>query len=159
MPQDLFILGLSLCENSSVTLLKNGKIISYIARERISGIKNHYGIDYKTIQICLKEANCNIDQIHHCAIVAADSNPALIEDCGQISILDAEPTSDNSFIIEVFKKENSFSSKLQKIPEEIKKYIDLPSLQDKDWKLLKFNTFSEKNLFTYNNLKRNNYHQ
>ena len=155
MSQDSFILGLSLCENASVTLLKNGKIISYIARERISGIKNHYGIDYKTIQICLKEANCNINQIHHCAIVAAGSNPALIEDWGQISIMDDDSTSNNSFVIEVFKKESLFSSKLQKIPEEIKKSIDIPSLQDKEWKLLKFNTFSEKNQFTYNNLNKN----
>lgn len=76
---DTIVLGLSLGHDASATVVKNGKIISHVLRERHSGYRHHYGIDQQTIELALKESSCLLEDINYCAITVTQELPALIE--------------------------------------------------------------------------------
>lgn len=78
--KDKVILGLSLGHDASATVIRNGEIISHILRERHSGYRHHYGLDYNTIALALKESSISIEDIDYCAVTATQQQPALIND-------------------------------------------------------------------------------
>ena len=49
------IIGINYLSESSVCLIRNGKLVSAISEERINRIKNWYGIPYKTIKLILDQ--------------------------------------------------------------------------------------------------------
>lgn len=76
--KDKVILGLGLGHDASATVIRNGEIVSHILRERHSGYRHHFGLDYKTIELALKEGGCSINEIDYCAITAAQMLPAVV---------------------------------------------------------------------------------
>jgi carbamoyltransferase len=58
------IIGINYLSESSVCLIKNGKLISAISEERINRIKNWFGIPYKTIKLILDKNNLKYSDIN-----------------------------------------------------------------------------------------------
>lgn len=146
---DTVVLGISLCENASATLLKNGKIISHILRERISGIKNHYGMDFSTVQLCLAEAKCDVREVSYCALTATPQWPALIEDINQFYVTESVSNHPYFFLSEInspvisARYQNENLSRF--IRNEMKPFVDFSSIRNKEWELIKFSNFLTKN--------------
>uniref|UniRef100_A0A7C3J6M8 Carbamoyltransferase n=1 Tax=candidate division WOR-3 bacterium TaxID=2052148 RepID=A0A7C3J6M8_UNCW3 len=55
----MYILGLNIGHDATATLLKDGRIVSAIAEERVSRVKFHFGFPYKAIKECIRVANIN----------------------------------------------------------------------------------------------------
>ncbi|MCX2494910.1 hypothetical protein OQX63_15580 [Pedobacter sp. PF22-3] len=60
---DTYILGTGLSHDGSTVLLKNGKIIVAIEKERLSRIKHDGGNDFDTVQYCLDYAGIGVDDL------------------------------------------------------------------------------------------------
>lgn len=157
MMNNTFVLGISLCENASVTLLKNGEVVSHILRERISGFKNHYGLDYNTIQICLQDANCNISEINHCAVVSASPYPALIED-QRLFIQEANLNNNNlyedeknAFVISnrYIHYDSSDTNYMNDISHKMKDFLDFSAFSNKKWELIEFSNLVKQKSLNY----------
>ena len=56
----MIILGLHFGHDASVTLLKDGKIIFCIEKERVSRIRHVIGLNFSDIKLCLKKFNVKI---------------------------------------------------------------------------------------------------
>ncbi|MBF0543922.1 MAG: transferase [Candidatus Riflebacteria bacterium] len=65
MPKDkpVYVLGTSLSHNGSACLLKDGKIVVAIEKERITKVKNAGGNDSMAIVYCLNAAGINFDDL------------------------------------------------------------------------------------------------
>ena len=74
------ILALHFGHNSHAVLLNDGKIESYIQRERISCRKNHAGVDKTLIEKCLLDSNTDINQIEQIAITNTQYREFFFED-------------------------------------------------------------------------------
>ncbi|MGE3062697.1 MAG: carbamoyltransferase [bacterium] len=59
----MYILGLNIGHDATVTLIKDGKILSAIAEERVSRVKFHFGFPYGAIRECLRIANVKGNEI------------------------------------------------------------------------------------------------
>jgi len=60
---DTYILGTGLSHDGSTALLKNGKIIVSIEKERLSRIKHDGGNDFDTVQYCLDFAGIRVSDL------------------------------------------------------------------------------------------------
>jgi carbamoyltransferase len=74
------ILGIALGHDASATVLLEGRIASYVLRERHSRIRHHYGIDRRTIETALRDAGIKAPNIGAVAVTATQQMPALIDD-------------------------------------------------------------------------------
>lgn len=63
MNKPVYILGTGLSHNGSSCILKDGKIIVAIEKERLTRIKHDGGNDFLTVQYCLNAAGITIDDI------------------------------------------------------------------------------------------------
>lgn len=59
----IYILGTGLSHNGSTCLLKDGRIVVAIEKERLTRIKHDGGNDYQTVQYCLNVAGITISDI------------------------------------------------------------------------------------------------
>ena len=69
----MIILGLHFGHDAGVSVLKDGKIITAIERERVSRVKHAATLDWVTIQTALKEAGITERQIDYCAVTSGQS--------------------------------------------------------------------------------------
>ncbi len=69
----MIILGINEGANASAALLKNGKIIACVQEERLSRIKNHAGVPWKSINYCLVKADISTSDID--LVVFGAKNP------------------------------------------------------------------------------------
>lgn len=53
----MVILGINSSHNATACLIKDGKILACISEERLTGIKNYWGMPYLSIKECLKISN------------------------------------------------------------------------------------------------------
>jgi len=63
MNKPVYVLGIGLSHDGAACLLKDGKILVAIEKERISRIKHDGGNDLLTVQNCLDAAGINIDDL------------------------------------------------------------------------------------------------
>ena len=73
-----YILGIHLGHDASVTIVRDGQVLSHVLQERISRIRHDYGLDLSTVEIALSEANLDISQISRVAITGTQLTPAII---------------------------------------------------------------------------------
>lgn len=76
----MIILGLHFGHDASVTLLKDGKIIFCIEKERISRIRHVIGLNFSDIKLCLKKFNIDIDDIDYCSVTSTQDVEYIFED-------------------------------------------------------------------------------
>ena len=50
----MYILGLNVFHDATVTLLREGTIVASVAEERLSRVKNHHGFPFQAIEECLR---------------------------------------------------------------------------------------------------------
>lgn len=79
------ILGISTGHDAAATVLADGKVASHIVRERISGIRHHYGIDRNTIELALSDAGLTSADVTGVAVTATQLMPSLIDDADYFS--------------------------------------------------------------------------
>lgn len=66
--KDIYILGLNCGHDGSISLVKNGKLVSFIATERISRNKKQRGVDKRTIKYILSKENIRLKDISMVAV-------------------------------------------------------------------------------------------
>lgn len=65
---DSLILGLHFGHDAAASIIKNGEVIAYVMRERIARIKHALGLDKRTIDAVLQQANVSLPDISFIAI-------------------------------------------------------------------------------------------
>ena len=68
------ILGINFLSESTVCVIKNGKLIFAISEERVNRKKNWYGIPYKSINLARKLVNNKIDSVVTCGYSVFDKS-------------------------------------------------------------------------------------
>lgn len=69
----MIILGINYLSESTVSLIKNGKLIFAISEERINRKKNWYGIPHRSIKIAKKIVKNKIDHVVTCGLSALNN--------------------------------------------------------------------------------------
>ena len=64
----MIIMGIQFGHDGSVALIKDGKILSFIYRERFSRVKHAIGVSDSDIDLALAQANITIEQIDYISI-------------------------------------------------------------------------------------------
>lgn len=68
----MIILGLNLGHDASVSLLKDGKVISSISCERIYRLKKTSYIDWVAIDYVLSDSNISFDEVDYISVGGYD---------------------------------------------------------------------------------------
>ena len=63
MTKDVYVLGTGLSHNGSSVLLKNGRVLVGIEKERLSRLKHDGGNDTLSVEYCLQTAGITLDQV------------------------------------------------------------------------------------------------
>lgn len=63
MTKPKYILGIHVGHDSSVALVKNGKIVAAAAEERFTSLKHYAQLPIRALEFCLKQENINIEDI------------------------------------------------------------------------------------------------
>jgi carbamoyltransferase len=71
------VLGIHIGHDSSVALIKDGRLIADVAEERFTRIKHFSGIPYKSLEYCLKEGEISADDLDVVAVSSKYSVPYL----------------------------------------------------------------------------------
>ncbi len=80
------ILGINYLSESTVSIIKNGKLIFALSEERLNRKKNWYGIPYESIKIAKKILNNKINSVVTCGFSAIEKNmPNELEFINQIN--------------------------------------------------------------------------
>lgn len=66
----MIVLGLHFGHDASISVLKDGKIVSYLYQERQNKVKHAIGLTDKLLFQGLKEANIEIEDVDYCAITS-----------------------------------------------------------------------------------------
>ena len=69
----MIILGMHFGHDGAISVIKDGKVLSYISRERTSRIKHAIGITTKELDLAFNEAQININDIDYCTIVSTQN--------------------------------------------------------------------------------------
>ena len=69
----MIILGMHFGHDGAVSVIKDGKIISYISRERTSRVKHAIGITTNELDLALGEAQITVNDIDYCTIVSTQN--------------------------------------------------------------------------------------
>ena len=59
--------------DGAVSVIKDGKILSYISRERTSRVKHAIGITTNELNLALTEAQIKVEDIDYCTIVSTQN--------------------------------------------------------------------------------------
>lgn len=76
----MIVLGLSLGHDASATVLREGRVVAHVLRERHSGVRHHLGIDRTTIELALEQAGIAVIDISAISIAATQQIPCLVND-------------------------------------------------------------------------------
>lgn len=74
------ILGLTCGHDASATIIIDGKIVSHVLAERVTGRRHDFGIRKTIIKDALAEAKLSENDIDYCAVTATQCMPLLIND-------------------------------------------------------------------------------
>ncbi len=145
------VLGLHFGHDAHACIFSDGRLLSCVHRERISGVKHHAGLNKETINACLEFSQISLEDITHTAITNTQYREFIFEDPEFLSFIYG-PSQINKSIDELFEK-NIASTRLgvtSEIADTIKgngpqrlrhahqlQYPDLSSFIDKNnasWK-------------------------
>ena len=84
----MIILGLHFGHDAAVCVLREGKVASYVIRERVSRIKHAATLDRRCIELALSEAEVSSKQIDFCAIASTQFTEPVIDDPSFFQIKD-----------------------------------------------------------------------
>ena len=82
----MIILGLHFGHDAGAAVLRNGKIVSCVTRERQTRVKHAMTLDVKTIRKALEDAEIKNDQIDFCAITSTQGVELLVDNPNEVSI-------------------------------------------------------------------------
>jgi carbamoyltransferase len=66
----MIVLGLHFGHDASITVIKDGKVLSYLYQERQNKIKHAIGLTDSLLNISLREANVEVSDVDYCAITS-----------------------------------------------------------------------------------------
>jgi len=69
----MLILGMHFGHDGAVSVIKDGKVLSYISRERTSRVKHAIGITTNELDLALEEAQIKVSDIDYCTIVSTQN--------------------------------------------------------------------------------------
>ena len=69
----MIILGMHFGHDGAVSVIKDGKVLSYISRERTSRVKHAIGITTNELDLALAEAQIKVDDIDYCTVVSTQN--------------------------------------------------------------------------------------
>ena len=69
----MIILGMHFGHDGAVSIVKDGKVLSYISRERTSRVKHAIGITTNELDLAFVEAQITVDDIDYCTIVSTQN--------------------------------------------------------------------------------------
>ena len=69
----MIILGMHFGHDGAVSIIKDGKVVSYISRERISRVKHAIGITTNELDLALREAQISVNDIDYCTVVSTQN--------------------------------------------------------------------------------------
>ena len=69
----MIILGMHFGHDGAVSIIKDGKVLSYISRERTSRVKHAIGITTNELDLALDEAKITVNDMNHCTIVSTQN--------------------------------------------------------------------------------------
>ena len=69
----MIILGMHFGHDGAVSIIKDGKVLSYISRERTSRVKHAIGITTNELDLALEEAQISVDDIDYCTVVSTQN--------------------------------------------------------------------------------------
>ena len=84
LKKDIYVLGTGLSHNGSSVLLKNGRVLVGIEKERLSRIKHDGGNDSLTTEYCLKAAGIGLDEIDLVVQRMIDNRNVTVDKASQI---------------------------------------------------------------------------
>ena len=80
------ILGLQFGHDAGAAVLRNGRIASFVLRERVSRIKHAMSLDGATIERALADAGLRESDIDYCAITSTQKTELIARDPARISV-------------------------------------------------------------------------
>jgi len=83
----MLIMGLNFGHDASVSIIKDGQVITNICRERTSRVKHAMGLEAQLIAKALDDANLKANELDYCAITSTQGVELIIDDLEAISIL------------------------------------------------------------------------
>ena len=69
----MIILGMHFGHDGAVSIIKDGKVLSYISRERTSRVKHAIGITTNELDMALEEAQISVNDIDYCTVVSTQN--------------------------------------------------------------------------------------
>ena len=59
--------------DGAVSIIKDGKVLSYISRERTSRVKHAIGITTYELDLALEEAKISVNDVNYCTVVSTQN--------------------------------------------------------------------------------------
>lgn len=86
------ILGLQFGHDAGAVVLRDGRVASFVLRERLSRVKHAMSLDWPTIERALADAGMGENDIDYCAITSTQKTELIARDPRRISVsLDRQP--------------------------------------------------------------------
>lgn len=141
------ILGVGLGHDASATVLVDGVIQGHVLRERLSGVRHHYGLDKPCIRECLREAGVYSSDITQVAIASTQLMPALIDDADYFEFSQAQEDSHRQptlfgwqMITQSARWNGSLHQGAQDFFRECAEFWSIPAVEHRNWWWLQLQT-------------------
>ena len=106
----MIILGMHFGHDGAVSIVKDGKVLSYISRERTSRVKHAIGITTNELDLAFVEAQITVDDIDYCTIVSTQNMEILNGLINDFHIsFDNHKDHKNPSPLEIFFKKNNIN--------------------------------------------------
>lgn len=80
------VLGLNFGHDASATVVEDGRILSYVARERLSRTKHALGLDMQVIDVALREAERRIHDLDAVALTSTQGVELISDDPSRLTV-------------------------------------------------------------------------
>jgi carbamoyltransferase len=80
------VLGLNFGHDASATVVEDGRILSYVARERLSRTKHVLGLDMQVIDVALRDAERGISNIDAVAVTSTQGVELISDDPSRLTV-------------------------------------------------------------------------
>ncbi len=82
----MIVLGLNFGHDAGACVVKDGKILSVIQRERLARVKHAVTLDYETISAALQTAGISIQEVDYCGVTSTQHVELVTKDPERVSI-------------------------------------------------------------------------
>lgn len=80
------VLGLNFGHDASATVVEEGRILSYVARERLSRTKHVLGLDMQVIEVALRDAERRISDLDAVAVTSTQGIELISDDPSRLTV-------------------------------------------------------------------------